>query len=100
MFSASSDLTGSSGGSRNWTRFPLQLPDRKPSPYCPHLVLPSRHDVRPEDIITRRFHGNLTAAAECAPQDFSELLLVPGVGARTVRALAQVAEIVHGAPYR
>src|ERR1700740_687940 len=24
----------------------------------------------------------------------------PGVGARTVRALAQVAEVVHGAPYR
>src|ERR1700733_8754892 len=33
-------------------------------------------------------------------EDFSELLLVPGVGPRTVRALAQVAEIVHGAPYR
>jgi uncharacterized protein len=28
------------------------------------------------------------------------LLLVPGVGARTVRALAMVAEIVHGAPDR
>jgi hypothetical protein len=28
------------------------------------------------------------------------LLLVPGVGARTVRALAMVAEVVHGAPYR
>src|SRR5208282_4055871 len=27
-------------------------------------------------------------------------LLVPGGGARTVRALAQVAEVVHGAPYR
>ena len=25
---------------------------------------------------------------------------MPGVGARTVRALAQVAEVVHGAPYR
>jgi uncharacterized protein len=25
---------------------------------------------------------------------------VPGVGARTVRALAMVAEVVHGAPYR
>ena len=28
------------------------------------------------------------------------MLLVPGVGARTVRALAMVAEVVHGAPYR
>jgi hypothetical protein len=62
--------------------------------------MPSHHDVRPEDIITRRLHGNLAAAAECGPQDFSELLLVTGVGARTIRALAQVAEVVHGAPYR
>ncbi|WP_241758563.1 DUF763 domain-containing protein [Pyxidicoccus parkwayensis] len=29
-----------------------------------------------------------------------ELLLTPGVGARTVAALAHVAEVVHGAPYR
>jgi hypothetical protein len=28
------------------------------------------------------------------------LLLTPGVGARTVRSLAMVAEVVHGAPYR
>ena len=69
-------------------------------PMLPHLVMPAHHDVRPEDIVTRRLHGNLAAAAECGPQDFSELLLVPGVGARTVRALAQVAEVVHGAPYR
>ncbi len=34
------------------------------------------------------------------PGDFSELLLVPGVGARTVRALAMVAEVMHGAPCR
>jgi hypothetical protein len=27
-------------------------------------------------------------------------LLTPGVGARTVRSLAMVAEVVHGAPYR
>jgi uncharacterized protein len=66
----------------------------------PHLVMPEHHDVRPEDIVTKRLCGNLAAAAECGPQDFSELLLVPGVGARTVRALAQVAEVIHGAPYR
>jgi uncharacterized protein len=66
----------------------------------PHLVMPARHDVRPEDIVARRLHGNLVAAAKCGPQDFAELLLVPGVGSRTVRALAQVAEVVHGAPYR
>lgn len=66
----------------------------------PHLVMPAHHDVRPEDVVARRLHGNLAAAAECGPADFSELLLVPGVGARTVRALAMVAEVVHGTPYR
>ncbi|HME24088.1 MAG TPA: DUF763 domain-containing protein [Acetobacteraceae bacterium] len=75
-------------------------PHRQAAPMLPHLVMPEHHDVRPEDIVTRRLHGNLAAAAECGPRDFSELLLVPGVGARTVRALAQVAEVVHGAPYR
>jgi hypothetical protein len=69
-------------------------------PTLPLLVMPARHDVRPEDIVVRRLRGNLAAAAECGPRDFSELLLVPAVGARTVRALAQVAEVVHGAPYR
>ena len=34
------------------------------------------------------------------PRDFAELLLQPGVGARTVAALAFVAEILHGAPSR
>ena len=62
--------------------------------------MPARHDVRREDIVARRLHANLAAAADRGPKDFAELLLVPGVGARTVRALAQVAEVVHGAPYR
>jgi uncharacterized protein len=66
----------------------------------PHLVMPAHHEVRAEDIVARRLHGNLAAAAERGPRDFAELLLVPGVGARTIRALAQVAEVVHGAPYR
>ncbi|HZZ62112.1 MAG TPA: DUF763 domain-containing protein [Roseiarcus sp.] len=69
-------------------------------PLLPHLVMPMRHDVRGEDIVARRLHGALAAAADRGPKDFAELLLVPGVGARTVRALAQVAEVVHGAPYR
>ena len=78
----------------------VESPGPEAQPMLPHLVMPGHHEVRPEDIVTRRLHGNLAAAAECGPQDFSELLLVPGVGARTVRALAQVAEVVHGAPYR
>jgi hypothetical protein len=62
--------------------------------------MPAHHDVRSSDVFTRRLHGTLAAAAERGPLDFPELLLTPGVGARTVRSLAMVAEVVHGAPYR
>ena len=71
-----------------------------PQAMLPHLVMPDHHDVRPENIIGRRLHGALAAAAEQGASDFAELLLTPGVGARTVRALAMVAEVVHGAPCR
>ncbi len=66
----------------------------------PHLTMPDHHEVRGSDVVTRRLHGNLAAAAENGPRDFTELLQLPGVGARTVRALAMVAEVVHGAPCR
>jgi hypothetical protein len=66
----------------------------------PHLVMPANHEVRSADVFTRRLHGTLAAAAERGPVDFPELLLTPGVGARTVQSLAMVAEVVHGAPYR
>src|SRR6195952_281944 len=66
----------------------------------PHLVMPAHHDVRSSDVFTRRLHGTLAAAVERGPVDFPELLLTPGVGARTVQSLAMVAEVVHGAPFR
>ncbi|WP_208247278.1 DUF763 domain-containing protein (plasmid) [Rhizobium sp. T1470] len=66
----------------------------------PHLVMPAHHDVRAGDIVMKRLHGSLAAAADCGPKDYQDLLLVPGVGARTVKALAMVAEVVHGAPCR
>ncbi len=69
-------------------------------PLLPHLIMPAHHDVRESDVNMRRLHGNLAAAADRGPVDFEELLLVPGVGARTVKALALVAEVVHGAPCR
>ncbi len=69
-------------------------------PLLPHLVMPGHHDVRPKDVVLRRLHGALAAAADRGPRDFADLLLVPGVGARTVRSLALVAEILHGAPCR
>jgi len=66
----------------------------------PHLRMPDHHGVSKSDVLMRRLHGTLAAAAERGPKDFSELLLTPGVGAKTVVALASVAEVLHGAPYR
>jgi uncharacterized protein len=80
---------------------PMRLQKETPAQaMLPHLVLPAHHDVRASDVHMRRLHGNLAAAAERGPADFADLLLTPGVGARTVRALALVAEVVHGAPCR
>ncbi len=75
-------------------------PITSPQPLLPHLVMPEHHEVRSSDVVLRRLHGSLAAAADRGPADFPELLLTPGVGARTVEALAMVAEVVHGAPCR
>jgi uncharacterized protein len=66
----------------------------------PHLHLPHRHEVRSSDVMLKRLHGTLAAAADSGPKDYADLLLTPGVGARTVEALAFVAEVLHGAPSR
>ena len=88
---------------REWAA--LQRSVQAPAPataqaVLPHLVMPERHEVKGEDVIARRLHGALAAAAERGPEDFADLLQSPGVGARTVRALAMVAEVMHGAPCR
>jgi uncharacterized protein len=75
-------------------------PEPIAQPLLPHLVMPAHHDVRSKDVIARRLHGNLAAAADLGPKEFPDLLLTPGVGARSIRALAMVAEVVHGAPFR
>ncbi len=72
---------------------------RDPAP-LPHLQLPARHEVRPSDVLLRRLHAAMAAAEARGPRDFQDLLLVPGVGARTVLALALAAEVLHGAPCR
>src|SRR5207248_9954661 len=81
----------------------LQLPARAPQAdqaVLPHVVMPAHHEVRPSDVFERRLHATLAAAADASAADFPVLLLIPGVGPRTVQALAMVAEVVHGSPYR
>ena len=77
-----------------------RLRDAAPALPSPHLHLPAHHDVRPTDVFLHRLHATLAVAADRGAADFAELLLMPGVGARTVAALALVSEVVHGAPAR
>jgi hypothetical protein len=65
-----------------------------------HLMMPAHHDVRAANVDLKRLHATLAAAADRGPMDFADLLLMPGIGARTVASVAFVAEILHGAPYR
>jgi hypothetical protein len=80
--------------------FPELEPEVRNEPPLPHLHMPAHHDVRASDVVLRRLHGVLAAAADRGPKDFTDLLLTPGVGARTVASLALVAEVVHGTPSR
>lgn len=89
---------GPDGLTREMAALRPVVPAKQPD--LPHLVLPGHHDVTTGDVILRRLHGTLAAAAEAGPRDFPELLLIPGVGARTIQSLAMVAEVIHGAPCR
>jgi hypothetical protein len=98
--SAQLDLLSDLGPDRIVGEYAALVHEPSAQPTLPHLVMPAHHDVRASDVFTRRLHGTLAAAADRGPVDFPELLLTPGVGARTVQSLAMVAEVVHGAPYR
>lgn len=65
-----------------------------------HLRLPDRHHVTAKDVVMPRLHAALAAAHERGPVDFVDVLATPGVGARTLLALAMVAEVLHGTPSR
>ncbi|UWZ82726.1 DUF763 domain-containing protein [Occallatibacter riparius] len=64
------------------------------------LVMPRHHDVRAEDVDLKRLGAVLAVAHEQDLRDFASLLLVEGLGPRTLQSLALIAEVVHGAPSR
>jgi uncharacterized protein len=64
------------------------------------LVMPSHHDVRAEDVDLKRLGAVLAVAHERELRDFASLLLVEGLGPRTLQSLALIAEVVHGTASR
>lgn len=60
------------------------------------LDLPSRHHLTMGDVSIRRFYTILLSTYERQPEGFAELLEVRGVGPKTLRALALIAELIYG----
>ena len=64
----------------------------------PALTMPRRHAVLLADVDPQYLQKILLKTYDRAPEDFETLLGMQGVGARTVRALALVSEIIYGTP--
>ncbi|PAW94035.1 hypothetical protein CKK33_11235 [Mucilaginibacter sp. MD40] len=64
------------------------------------LVMPGHHDVRAKDVDLKRLGAVLWLAHEKQPQDFEDLLMLQGLGPRTLQSLALVSEVIHGTPSR
>lgn len=64
------------------------------------LILPRRHEVKAEDINLKRLGTALILAHETNVADIESLLLLEGVGPRTLQSLTLVSEVIHGTPTR
>ena len=60
------------------------------------LELPNRHHITPKDLNSTRLHKVLLSTYEKGPQDFEGVLGTQGVGAKTIRALSLMAELIYG----
>jgi hypothetical protein len=61
------------------------------------LNLPPRHQMLVSDLHPESLSRILLSTYERQPQDFAQLLGLAGVGAKTLRALSLISELVHGA---
>ncbi len=62
------------------------------------LDLPSRHHLALQDIHPDRLGKTLLIPYERKPKGFEELLMLEGVGPKTMRALSLISELVYGIP--
>lgn len=63
-----------------------------------HLVMPAHHDVKAKDVDMKRLGAILWLAQEKNVNNFEELLLLEGLGPRTLQSLALVSEVIYGQP--
>jgi hypothetical protein len=65
-----------------------------------HLVMPNHHNVKMKDVNMKRLGAMLWVAHENKPEDFEGMLMLKGMGPRTIQSLALVSEIIYGTPTR
>ena len=61
-----------------------------------HLTMPTHHELQAKDVDLKRLGAMLWLTHEKKPADFEELLLLEGMGPRTLQSLALVSEVIHG----
>ncbi|MEM7103117.1 MAG: DUF763 domain-containing protein [Bacteroidota bacterium] len=64
------------------------------------ILMPAHHDVRMKDVDMKRLGTIIALAYESELQDFESLLLLKGLGPRTLQSLTLVSEVIHGTPSR
>lgn len=65
-----------------------------------HLRMPVGHHVKQKDVNLKRLGAVLALAQTIEVKDMETLLLLEGVGSRTIQSLALVSEVIHGTPSR
>ncbi|MCI4670754.1 MAG: DUF763 domain-containing protein [Bacteroidia bacterium] len=66
----------------------------------PKLSLPKYYGIKAGDIDMKRLEAILRLSKENETQNFEELLLLNGLGPRTLQSLTLVSELIHGTPSR
>jgi hypothetical protein len=64
------------------------------------IVLPRHHEVMASDVNMKRLGAVLTLAHEREVGNFESLLLLEGLGPRTLQSLTLVSEVIYGTPSR
>lgn len=66
----------------------------------PHMKLPTHYGVTENDVDLKRLGSILWLAQENETKKFDDLLLLNGLGPRTLQSLTLVSEVIHGTPSR
>ncbi|KQR67454.1 DUF763 domain-containing protein [Pedobacter sp. Leaf176] len=81
----------------------LAITDERPNQMIAEiqkLVMPAHHDLKAKDVDLKRLGSILWLAQEKKPSDFEELLMLEGMGPRTLQSMALVSEVIYGTPSR